>query len=231
MHHKRYGGLWSLICLFYLSLLTGCATVAIKDELPRESPKGFIEFYQAGKERASLFKVYRVQGSEEIYEGVAPTLLAWDIAKRNAIRIARVPGDYEYIVVLVHYFDIERKYGDKRWEQKIKVKVVEGMRTLVRIDYTLLQWQAAIKLYSWNVIVANRLIPIVLNYNSLETLISALDDSDWGVRWYASEALGEMGKIANELATKRLTELSKNDPHKLVREEAKNTLEKIGKAK
>jgi hypothetical protein len=67
--------------------------------------------------------------------------------------------------------------------------------------------------------------------DAVESLIDALDNKDWGVRWFAADGLGMMEEPAAAKAVERLTEVSEKDPNKLVREIAGIALAKISKTK
>lgn len=111
--------LQSLICLQLL--IAGCATVI--DTLPPGTPKGYVEFYYS-KDSATFYLQIGRHESFEDKGGIihdfpcAPKgyLSSWD----HRLRIAETPGFHDYCIVQKVY-------------QPIKVEVIEGMITPVRI--------------------------------------------------------------------------------------------------
>jgi len=224
--NKKRNYLKVLTSLIVFLFLAGCfcgASVQIKDDLPKGTPKGYIEFYQSNcghYERAGKARVDIIQYGKRKHIDLIGWKGALDSRKLGkSLRIAKIPGEYDFIIWL----------GTA--SEKVHVNAVEGMITLVRIDtkifWTEYGYRNYTKYFDMKVTVAETLIPVRIGANNLGYLVSALNDENWVVRAYAVEALGKMGKRVNEVVIDRLTELSGSDPEGCVREVAKEALEKI----
>ena len=205
-------------CLVALWFLPGCARLLTTDKVPEGSPKGYVEFYELGWPLMG-HRIYSIQKDRGILEGRMLPITRF--SKKSWRRVAKIPGDYVFRIEI-----------GTRHEQVI-VKILSDMVTLVRIETKIIETKTTYfptmitTYYTWTATVGERRIPLKLDLNALEPLLSALDDPDWGTRWHAAEALGQMGKVAGEMAVKRLTELLKDDPNEHVREAAKDAQEKI----
>jgi len=131
MRSKTYTALIGLLCS--IILIGGCTTTRTIDNLPSNNAKGFVAFYKYLGPKASRtaygIKIYQLQDGKEIYL-FEPGILdkrgtSWFKSIPRRIRkVACRPGQHTFIV----------KLGTAA--KKIKVDVIEGMITPVRIRIT-----------------------------------------------------------------------------------------------
>lgn len=127
--NARYKGVGGSICLAAMCLLPGCAALFITDRVPEGSPKGYVEFYEL-RPRLYGHEIYSVQNDTKIYEGqmFAPTVFH----QKSWRRVAKIPGDYDFVIE----FGAPQKLFKMppQTVRKVRVKILEDMLTLVRIE-------------------------------------------------------------------------------------------------
>lgn len=113
-----------LLIIAIVSLLMGCKPqLIIKDALPAEIAKGYIEFYclkSMGIPPVEAI-IQRVDNKRRIFEGIFSPV--WHSGEKVGLRLAQIPGNYSYIV----------RVGTA--EVIANLKIYEGMITPIRIQF------------------------------------------------------------------------------------------------
>ena len=189
-----------LISFLLVILLAGCAaapsyysdiqsrgnfkippTFVIIDQMPEGSTKGYVEFYGNSFYNRGFFHVapifvYRVENGEEILKA---KLSGW-----SRSRFAMSPGNYHFVI----------KAGTA--SEQVYLKIEEGMITLLGIDVKIIKSDMlaykTVTYFNWKVHSSERLMPLTSSPESIDTFLPALEDSDWGIRAFAAEALGNL---------------------------------------
>jgi hypothetical protein len=112
-----YIPLFSLLATFL-----GCAPIAIKDSLPIDNRKGYVEFYFLKSEGDPGYRalIYRIEGNNKVLEGKTSI---WAFQEKIGFRLAKPPGIYNFLISL----------GNA--EKVAVVAVEEGKVTPVKIRY------------------------------------------------------------------------------------------------
>jgi len=183
--------------------LGACATTpmrSVHDALPPDSPRGYIEFYCS--QCITGWAVYEMKDGQETYlsqldlgRQVADTIRSPSRAKR--LRIAHSPGAFDFIIRLLPR---ERLAGPSL---RFEVDILQDRVTPIRLEF---QPQTEIR-FDWDIVVGQAL-PLEAMDPMQDTLAAALDDSDWGARWYAAQSLEHPEEGLSEPALDRLAELS-----------------------
>lgn len=198
-----------------------------------QGPTGWIEFYCA-----SCVTGWAV---DEIRDGRETRVLTLEISRKrqdllhNPVRMRRVgvaypPGEVDFLVRLPHSM-----FRSPRLSERIRVSVLRDVIIPVRID----AHRETELTMEWKTVVGPPL-PVANDAASVERLLAALVDPDWGVRWYASEAVGRInGDIGKELRA-ALQTLASDETYErcldqetttqcsLVSEQAKDVLFNVG---
>jgi len=217
--------LWNLIGICVLLFSLGCSFYAMKtkDSLPHEVPKGYVMFYhwtkdaRLGTVASNEPDIYSIQGSKEDKE-VSQVDWAGQGFVMHRVRISKAPGEYDFVL----------KYG--KASKTIHVIVYNQTVTPVEVKIIVTKRLGLIEnpvVYGHIEAHIGRSLPAKLDASALGVLVDVLDDSDWGVRFHAAEALGKMGPIVNEKGIERLEQLSQGDPHEAVRQAARDAVEEI----
>lgn len=196
-------------------LLTACAApfeAMIQDDLPPESPRGYLEFYCT--ECIAGWGVFRIENREEVVVGQQPLgkKIAASMqapARMKRLRIAQRPGSHRYVIRLMPYAFWE---GDN--SIRIHIRVAENELTPVRIEFD--PWIATIE---WRILTGSA-VPLSAQPEALEILASGLHHSDWETRWYSAQILGTFKEPLPEAVLVRLEELSRDDAYRQCRETA-----------
>jgi len=124
--------LYLFVFFALLSSLTGCGStlIAVKDTVPRELPRGYVEFYYLVSEghTGSPLEVKVVESGKMYHEGYTPDHghfgfeLSFLNKEKVGIRIAKRPGTYNFAVC------------QGTGEVHVQVRVHEAMVTPVRIN-------------------------------------------------------------------------------------------------
>ncbi|MEK7876014.1 MAG: hypothetical protein AAB325_07505 [Pseudomonadota bacterium] len=182
----QHNGLRNLIYLVALFLLTGCASVGIKDNLPPGSPKGYVEFYISGYQVSpsgyqvsegsvsvirsgsseSFPNIYMIQNGRKINALPWPWFKfssnAWEYRYYfwSSQRISRAPGEYDFVI----------EYGNA--SERIRVKIKEDMLTLVVIslEQTGAEWWGV--MYFRMKITTGGPIPVKLELETIRHMLS-----------------------------------------------------------
>ena len=112
-----------VLCLLVIGMVfgSGCATIQFTDQLPINSPKGYVEFYIGHRAlNPPNISIYHIQGSNECYIGDMQTLKTFSGYIRQ--RVACTPGTNTFNILLVTCNT-----------QRVDVAVKEGMVTPVRM--------------------------------------------------------------------------------------------------
>lgn len=188
-------------CLFTtllasVMLLVSCASTPVSPtevhdfDLGRTSQ---IEFYCASC--VTGWAVYEIQDGREKRVLNLGINRKWPDLLDNPVRMRRVgiaypPGDVEFVIRL-----LPSSPPTQFISRRIQLSVIEGVIIPVRInsrkhtDITM----------EWTTVVGPPR-PVSNDATSLGRLRTALSDPDWGVRWYAAEAIGHIkGDIGEEL--------------------------------
>lgn len=207
---------------FFLAMalfLMSCAApfeAMIQDDLPPESPRGYLEFYCI--ECIAGWGVFRIESGEEVPVGQQPLGRKIEASIENPVRIKRLriaqaPGSYLYSIRLLPYAFLEDDHSTR-----IHIRITENELTPYRIDFS----RETSFTFRWK-IRAGPATPLVVNPESLQALASGLNDSEWETRWYAVQALGRYkGSLPPPILT-RLEELSSNNAYRQCRETATTT--------
>ena len=233
----------SLISIVVLILAAGCSVAPVRDSIPPGSPKGYLVFYvyNLSKQSANdlIIHVYKKSNGRQTDTGVL--IKGSSEIRKKPFYFALRPGDHSFII------------KGSRVPAEFSVKVNDGMLIPVRLETDNIISEATMggstkyttvtEKYTFDMnAIVGRSIPLIhgpkgLHYvkrdsiDAVESLIDALDDKDWGVRWFAADGLGMIEESDAAKAIERLTELSEKDPNKLVREVARIALTKISKTK
>lgn len=160
------------VTVFLALLLMACAApfeVMIRDDLPPESPRGYIEFYCF--DCSAGWGVFRLENGEEVVVGQQPLgkKIAASMqapARMKRLRIAQEPGSHVYVIRLMPYAFWE---GDN--SIRIRVRITENELTPVRIHFD--PWIATLE---WRLL-AGSSIPLAVKPESLEVLAAGLNHS------------------------------------------------------
>jgi hypothetical protein len=181
--------------------------VVVHDQLPTGAAKGYIEFYCT--DCLSNFSIFRVENETEtliarfsIGKSVGAATQSTDRGMRmKRVRIAQPPGDGDYVVV-------SASPAFKGFPQRFTASTAQDHLTPIRMDFIR---HTSVSL-DWKAVVGSPL-PLTAGPEGLEVLTVALSAVDWGMRWYAAEALFMSGQqIAGDSGlAQRLRELSAED--------------------
>jgi hypothetical protein len=188
-------------------LLAACATLVVKDDLPRDAEKGWVIF--VSNERLPL-RVSRVAG------GAATGAFGNRTARGTPVAVACPPGLGEFAL----------EDGDQ--PARVAVPVARGMVTYVGVRRQVIAGQPPTE-YATRISVGTHPLPIDAKNRDPAPLVTALADRDWATRWAAVKALDRMPLPLEPAATPLLTALAREDPYAAVRTAARRTLESAGK--
>lgn len=216
--------------------LTACAAgpaPSANVPIPTQGPPGYIEFYCASC--VTGWAVHEIRNGREkrvLNQGFARRsldLLHNPVRMRRA-GIAYPPGEVEFVIRL-----LPSSPPTQFISERIHLSVIEGVIIPVRIDA---HKQTHITM-EWKTVVGPPL-PVSNDAASVERLSTALSDPDWGVRWYAAEAIGRInGNVGEELraplqtlasdeAYERCLEKETTIQCSLVSEQAQQVLRMVG---
>jgi hypothetical protein len=119
------------------------------------------------------------------------------------VGIAYPPGEIDFLIRLPHSM-----FRSQHISERIHVSVSQGVIIPVRIDA---RKQTEITM-EWKAVVGPPL-PVANDAASVERLLAALSDPDWGVRWYAAEAIGRIKGDVGEKATAALEALASDETY------------------
>ncbi len=160
-----------------------------------QASQGYVEFYCASC--VTGWGVYEIQnGREKRVLNLAMSRKPQDLL-HNPVRMRRVgiaypPGEVDFLIRLPHSM-----FSTQHISEQIHVSVTQGVIIPVRIDA---HKQTDITM-EWNAVVGPPL-PVANDAASVERLLAALGDPDWGVRWYAAEAISRIkGDIGETVKT------------------------------
>jgi hypothetical protein len=218
-----------------VTALAGCASIPESATNVRnfdQSGTGSVEFYCASC--VTGWVVYEMRdGREERILNLKINRRAQDLL-HNPVRMRRAgiaypPGEFDFLIRVPHSM-----FRSQHISERIHVSVTQGVIIPVRIDA---HKQTEIT-YEWTTTVGPPL-PVADDAAGVERLLAALTDPDWGVRWYAAEAIGRIkGDIGEALRTgleslaadeayERCLEREATVPCSLVSEQAQNILRSI----
>lgn len=215
--------LWTSICTCFLLLGCSLYTMKTKDSLPQGVPKGYVIFYHWTKDAklgtiaSEEPDIYSVQDNIENKE-VSQVDWAGQGFVMHRVRISKAPGEYDFVL----------KYGEAFKE----IRIIVGNQTVTPVEVKIVATKRLGLIenpvvYGHIKVHIGRSLPAILDASTIGALIDALYDSDWGVRYLASEALRKMGSIINKKGIDRLKQLSQIDPHGAVRRAAKDAVAEI----
>jgi hypothetical protein len=112
-----------LLFLSTVLFIVGCAPTGLVDKLPKETPKGYVEFYYLKSEGDTDYcpDVYSIYGDKGAYEG---RLYSFSAKDKVFLRLAKIPGKYTFFVRLI---------GN---EYQFPIQIREGMITVIKITFT-----------------------------------------------------------------------------------------------
>jgi hypothetical protein len=209
-----FGGFGPLLLGLVAGVLVGaCASarqaapVVVHDQLPPDAAKGYIDFYC--NDCLSNFSIALVENGKEtlitkfmVGKTVGAAAQSTDRGLRmRRVRIAQPPGDREYVVT-------SASPVFKGFPQRFSASTVNGHLTPIRVEFIR---HTSVSL-DWKAVVGFPL-PLTAGPEGIEALTTALSAADWGMRWYAAEALLMSGQqIPGDSAlAQRLRELSGED--------------------
>jgi hypothetical protein len=120
------------LILFVMLLFLGCSAIRIKDTVPKNSPKGFVEFYYPVDLEwvGASPRIYMYENNKVIKFGYLPhrfTVFQYKLS----FRISLSPGIHIFIV----------KLGNA--QQEIKINIEEGKLIPIRIRTTIIESREA----------------------------------------------------------------------------------------
>ncbi len=199
--------------LALMLFLTACAApfeAMIQDDLPPESPRGYLEFYCI--DCIAGWGVFRIENGEEVVVGQQP--LGKKIAssmkspvRMKRLRIAQEPGSHVYVIRLMPY-----AFWEGHNYITMRIRITENELTPVRIHFD--PW---IETIQWRILTGASL-PLSTQPESLEVLASGLNHSEWETRWYTVQLLGAFKGPLPEAILSRLDELSGDEADRQCRE-------------
>lgn len=158
-----------------------------------QASQGYVEFYCASC--VTGWGVYEIQnGREKRVLNLAMSRKPQDLL-HNPVRMRRVgiaypPGEVDFLIRLPHSM-----FSTQHISERIHVSVTQGVIIPVRIDA---HKQTEITM-EWKAVVGPPL-PVANDPVSVDQILAALSDPDWGVRWYAAEAIGRIeGDVGEEV--------------------------------
>jgi hypothetical protein len=188
-------------------LVSSCATLIVKDDLPRDAARGWVVF--VSDERLPL-RVSRISRGSE---GEAfPTRTS----RGTPVAAACPPGRNDFVV------------RDRDGETRVAVPVAEGLVTYVGVWMQVVS-EAPTVAYQVRVTVGTHPLPIRAEAEDPAPLVTALADRDWATRWAAARALDRISPPLEPAAVPLLTELAREDEHGEVRAAARAALRSVGK--
>jgi len=193
---------WICLIITLLITLNSCKTITIVDNIPQNSPKGYVEFYASWK--YTLFKVE---------DGSITRIKKIRYGQRTRIEVE--PGKHTFIVKI------------KRVQRDISVNVLEEMISPIRIETKLLYSDYNTSTYEFLPLVSVNPIPATINSENIEQFISALSDSAVFTRSIAVNIIGRNPEGANELILDILKDISEYDPNIILKAEAIKCLKSI----
>jgi hypothetical protein len=215
-----------------LFLLGGCAIplthLKVKDELPLDAPKGYVEFYVYLDEWAIYPRIYLIQDGKEVNEVYGQIDWLGLFTGRwgmKRVRISKQPGDYQFVI----------KLGTA--SKALPIKIVENELVFIRVEAEGMSSRSigiGVRIYEFSL----RIIPgihLKLTPNAHDALvylsIAVNPKTDWGTRWQIADLLGTMEKIDKDrdIIESYLAKMSETDSDERVRKRAQETLEKIRK--
>lgn len=200
-------------------LLTACAApfeAMIQDDLPPESPRGYLEFYCT--ECIAGWGIFRIENGKEVPVGQQPLGVRIEASIENPVRIRRLriaqePGVHLYSIRLLPYAFLENDHAGS-----MHIRITENELTPYRIVFT----RETDFTFRWK-IRAGPATPLVVDSDSLQALASGLNDSAWDSRWYAVQALRRYKGDLSLSIRARLEELSSDDAYRHCRKTATTT--------
>src|SRR5574341_162536 len=171
-----------------------------------QASQGYVEFYCASC--VTGWGVYEIQnGREKRVLNLAMSRKPQDLL-HNPVRMRRVgiaypPGEVDFLIRLPHSM-----FSTQHISERIHVSVTQGVIIPVQIDA---HKQTEITM-EWNAVVGPPL-PVANDVASVERLLAALSDPDWGVRWYAVEAIGWIKGDVGETVKTALEALTSNEAY------------------
>jgi hypothetical protein len=117
--------LCALLCAF--SLLISCATTMLRDDLRRDSPRGYVEFYKSKSSQGDVdlldmqIAVYLAQNGQYVHQGTVGAI-DWN----TRLRIACSPGLHQ----------LAARLGPKLVEAQVEVKENEITPIIITVTQT-----------------------------------------------------------------------------------------------
>lgn len=200
------------VCL-YFAFIAGCAGVAIKDDLPPSSPKGYADF---ANHTPGHQIIYSIQDGREVKEGSLTY-------RGDKLRLARKPGEYGFI--------IEHRDGSGRKNTEVvNIRITRDSMTFVTIDANIVEVEdvqigrdeAVFVTYQLRISVAKNPVPVNFDIepNKTDILNNLLKDPDWRVRLSGVGFLEKLQTSIDDELLRRVADLATDDPHKTVRKKA-----------
>ena len=218
-------------CLLFASLVAPSANTSAKHRAAsvgmtpagQYNSKGAVEFYDVSP---FVITIYKVQEGKTTKLGATSSFARSRLAR---LRFTEMPGTYTYAIKAGGVLS-----GGRPPQQTVQVSILEGMLTPIRVVMRLMDTMphgtgGYTKYYEMEPPIVGKPIPLNPGPDSLESFMADLENEDWGTRLYAVEALGTMGKLADERTRERITQLAANDSDELVRKASKKALENIQK--
>ncbi len=187
-----------------LSILLGACTTApsriVHDALPADSPKGYIEIYCS--QCIAGWAIYREKDGQETHVAqlslgrqVADTIRSPSRVKR--LRVAHRPGSFDFIIRLLPRTTLDGS------PPRFHLDIRQDSITPIRLEFL----RETEERFQWDIVVGESL-PMTPT-NAMQTaLATALEDADWGARWYAAQSLERAEEELSKPTLDRLQTLS-----------------------
>ena len=207
-----YYGALAVSCFLFLDSCTSAPDTVILEDLVLEGPKGYIEFYCT--RCIAGWAIFKIDQGENI--PVGQVLLGRKLkdsidmpSRMKRLRIAHSPGSFEFVIKLLPYAVAELFVrAPDTGSKSLHLDILEDLLVPVRLEFV----KEAKGTFSWKVRQGHP-IPVNANPTTYDILASALNDPEWGVRWYAAQIWGENADDAPPPVIARLNELSTQESY------------------
>jgi hypothetical protein len=201
-----------LLAAVLASLLSACAALSVRDDLPPGAEKGWVVFACDDRLLASIARI--VDGTEG--EPFTPRT-----SRGTPVATACPPGRNDFVV--------RDRYGETR----VRVPVAEGMVTYVGVALQVVSHDSGADGGSTGhhtrISVGTHPLPFDQRADDPAPLVTALVDGDWATRRAAARALERIPPPLEPSAVPLLTAMAREDAHGEVRAAARSALAATGR--
>jgi len=208
-----YYGALAVSCFLFLGSCTSAPDTVILEDLVPEGPKGYIEFYCT--RCIAGWAIFKIDQGENI--PVGQVLLGRKLEetidmplRMKRLRIAHSPGSFEFVIKLLPYAVAELFVrAPDTGSKSLQLNIIQDQLIPIRLEFV----NEGKRAFSWEVS-QGRAIPVKAEPATYDVLVSALNDPEWEMRWYAAQIWGENANDAPQSVIVRLNELSTRESYR-----------------